>query len=222
MRDLRKLARAFERPDATIRVRFGEIVSVESDRTCTVTVGGSTTEVSGVPYLESVVPQPGVAVMMLTDGVDLLIVGPISAASNSLNPRAYLNNATTISIANNTATVVQWEAVSNDPWGHWTALAAGRLTVQIPGRYIATGQVRWATSATGYRRVTVLLNGATIASQTDTAVSGVNHYQSITTSPMALVAGDYIQLEVLQTSGAALNVLEVTSHVPSFGLIYLG
>ena len=86
--DLFKVAAAFAQPDSKMRLRFGKVTSVQSDRTLTVTIAGSTDTVAGIKYLESVVPKPGAVILLLTDGVDLFGMAHLAAASMSLSPRA--------------------------------------------------------------------------------------------------------------------------------------
>jgi len=75
--DLQRIVRDFDKPTANVRVRFGELISVQSG-SVTVTVGGSTTQVAGILYLKSYTPLVGDTVVMVTDGEDLLILGAVA------------------------------------------------------------------------------------------------------------------------------------------------
>jgi len=75
--DFQSIVGDFKSPPANLRLRFGQIVSVQTG-SVTVTVAGSTVTVSGVRYLNSYSPSASATVAMLTDGLDLLILGAIA------------------------------------------------------------------------------------------------------------------------------------------------
>jgi hypothetical protein len=75
--DLQRIVGDFKQDAAPIRLRFGEVVSVQSG-TVTVTVAGSSVEIAGVRYLDSYSPAGSDTVAMLTDGLDLLVLGAVS------------------------------------------------------------------------------------------------------------------------------------------------
>lgn len=77
MLDLQRIVGDFRPEPSPIRLRFGEVVSVQSG-TITVTVAGSSTEISGVRYLDSYTPSGSDTVAMLTDGLDLLVLGAVA------------------------------------------------------------------------------------------------------------------------------------------------
>ena len=221
MRDLYKIAAGFKQPSPAIRVRFGSVVSVETGRTATVTVGGSTEQISGIPYLESMIPQPGKPVVMLTDGVDLFIVDHLSAGNMSLSPRTYRSSDLTLTTATDTA--VSWTDVAVDPWGCWSGTNASRLTAPVDGRYIAIGVTRFAANGTGIRAAWIDNQaGTTLARvQVPAAGAGVTGI-TVTAAPFDLAKGEYITMSVRQTSGGNLALTRDSVHDPSLSLIYLG
>jgi hypothetical protein len=75
--DLQRIVGDFKTPPATLRLRFGEVVSVQSG-SITITVAGSSVEISGVRYLDSYTPTTSDVVALLTDGLDLLVLGAIA------------------------------------------------------------------------------------------------------------------------------------------------
>lgn len=75
--DLQRIVGDFKADPANLRLRFGYVVSVQSG-SVTVTVGGSDVEVAGVKYLDSFTPSASATVAMLTDGLDLLVIGSVS------------------------------------------------------------------------------------------------------------------------------------------------
>lgn len=60
------------------RLRQGVVVAVNGNRTCDVTVGGSSVTVAGVPALTGAAPRVGQAVMLLAQARDLVILGTVA------------------------------------------------------------------------------------------------------------------------------------------------
>lgn len=75
--DLQRVVGDFAPPSDPIRVRFGQ-VTASAASSVSVTVGGSTTVISGVRYLKSYTPVVNDTVVMLTDGLDLIVLGSIA------------------------------------------------------------------------------------------------------------------------------------------------
>lgn len=75
--DLQRIVGDFAPSGEPLRVRFGQ-VTASAATSVTVTVGGSTTAITGVPFLKSYTPVVNDTVVMLTDGLDLVVLGAIS------------------------------------------------------------------------------------------------------------------------------------------------
>ena len=72
--------------------------------------------------------------------------------------------------------------------------------------WLLSGQVVYASNATGVRYIYIQKNGVAFGATTIMpAISGASVYMNIT-RPIRLVAGDYVELFVWQSSGGALNV----------------
>lgn len=221
MKDLYKIATGFKQASPALRVRFGSVVSLQAGRTATVTIGGSTEQISGVKYVESMVPQPGKPVVMLTDGLDLFILDHLSASSMSLSPRAYRSGDVTLTTA--TATLISWTDVAVDPWGCWAVGNASRLTAPLDGRYMALGTAQFAANATGIRSAWIDNNaGVTLARTQAAPTPALATWLQVVTPPFDLVKGDYITMSVQQNSGGNLALSRDSVYTPSLSLIYLG
>lgn len=80
------------------------------------------------------------------------------------------------------------------------------------------GSVVFDSNQTGGRAVSIILNG-------NDYIGDIEHLA--TTGPPTfpvntiwyLNLGDYVQLEVWQSSGASLNVIATSSYSPDFGMI---
>lgn len=80
MPDLRDVVTAIvdAMPPGNIRLRQAVIVSVQADNTVTLTISGSTIQVSGIKVLESCTPVAGRACWILTDGRDMFVLGHLT------------------------------------------------------------------------------------------------------------------------------------------------
>lgn len=212
---------ALQPPAPGARLRFGAVVSIESARTCTVTIGGSATSVSGVKYAASCVPLPGAGCVLASDGADLFVVTTLAAAGRTLAPRAYRD--TDQSITDATDTAVTFAAANSDAWACWAAGQPTRLTAPITGRYTATAWVKFAANATGLRSGWIYKNGTTEYGRVQVgAISGSPTQLTIATPAFDMTQGDYVQLYVRQTSGGALALTRDSNVTPALTLTYLG
>lgn len=207
----------------TSRYRLGQVVSVQADYTITVTIAGSTTQVSGVRYMANVVPIVGSPVWLTTDGKDIFASGVLANSARTVTPRAA--RSTDQSIPNTTDTAISFDSVNTDPLGSWDSGSPTRLTAKLTGRYIATGQVAFAGNATGFRIAFIEKNGtSTLGRSTQISVGGGNAtWVNVTSMPFDMTGGtDYIRLMAWQNSGGALNANTSGTFAPSLSLIYLG
>lgn len=109
-------------------------------------------------------------------------------------------------ITSATPTNVSWDTQVEDTEEFWVAGTPTRLTIPMDGRYGGYAFIEWASNATGIREVNIYLNGATIlAGLTIAPVSGRSVRMSVPFEK-ELVSGDYLEVNVEQTSGGNLNV----------------
>lgn len=127
----------------------------------------------------------------------------------STRPRANVYNNANQSISNATSTALTFNSERFDPAGmHSTVSNTSRLTIPASegGHYMVGCTFQFASNATGYRQGALLVNGSTVVAIFNTpAVSGVQTRISLCTL-YPLAAGDYVEVQVYQTSGGALNV----------------
>lgn len=220
MSDLHQLAAALRPSQPSVRVRFGTVVSVETDRTCTVTVGGG--EVAGVRYAASCLPCPGYPIILLTDGQDLFALDHLAADDLTLAPRAYRSSDQTIGDASDTA--VSFAAAVSDAWSCWAGASPTHLTAPATGRYQATAFVRFASSGTGFRSGWILRNGADTLARVNAiaAASGSLTMFTVQTPAFDLAKGGYVELYVRQNSGGNLALTRDANVTPTLTLTYLG
>lgn len=119
------------------------------------------------------------------------------------------------SIANNTLTVLAMNSERYDVGScHSTVTNNSRLTVPSggDGKYSIGASVEFASNATGYRQVNILLNGTTNIGATLLPTNGSTVAVGEAVAEYALAAGDYVECQVRQTSGGALNVTSSSNY----------
>lgn len=207
------------KPDPGWQYVQGTVVSVQA-YSITVTLAGGTTNVSGVKYLSPVPPTPGAGVWLISDGKALLAVGMTAAAGRSISPRAYRTTAQTLTTG--TETTITWEADESDAYGFWSSGAATVMTCQVPGRYLAVADVRFAANATGIRTAYIERNSSTTIGRVRVAAAGAGAtHLTVTSQATTLAISDTIRVRAEQTSGGNLDVV-ASDGAPSLSLIYLG
>lgn len=143
-------------------------------------------------------------------------------ATDSPSVRAY-NNAN-ISIATATLTPVTLNSERFDNAAvHSTSVNTSRLTVPTGGggKYLFGASWAWALSAAGtYREARVYVNGATEIAQLDLQPSASHASSGIITSVYALSAADYMELQVIQDSGGALNITNNGNFSPEVWMFW--
>ncbi len=133
-------------------------------------------------------------------------------------------NATPVSIANNTATAVPFDNVDFDTSGFYNGSFPTLLSAPTGGKYLLSASIQWAAAAlpSGKLQAGFITNGfnfligaaAIMASSTDTLclnLSGV----------VSLAGGNTASVQVLQTTGAALNILN-SQQISTFSMMFLG
>jgi hypothetical protein len=207
LRDLGKIANTLSPESPSVRIRFGSVVSVQAN-TCTVTVAGSSTQISGVKWLTE--PSAGYSTILMTDGADMFVLGQPSSVP-CYAPTA--RRTTDQSIATGTTpTAISFSAADGDSQSHWSAAAPTLLTIKRGGRYLCSASVSFAGSTTpaGYRSIYIDQNATTTIARIQTPfVAGSNNPTMLTVvSPaVTLSAGDTLRLMALHTQGATINAL---------------
>ena len=114
------------------------------------------------------------------------------------------------SINNATDTILLFDTEQFDTNAlHSTSSNTGRLTVPAGegGVYVIVAQLDWAGDADGFRQSNIKLNGVTVLSRWNRNVNGdAGGFRYSQSSIETLSAGDYVEIEVHHTAGAALSV----------------
>jgi len=136
---------------------------------------------------------------------------------------ARVYNSANLSIPNNTETALALDSEGYDTDTiHDTVTNNSRLTCKTAGKYLIIAQAWWAGNSTGFRAVTIKLNGATVLAQVLREPVGTYQCRMITTTIYDLAVDDYVEVTVTQTSGAALNVFVAGYASPEFMMQRVG
>jgi hypothetical protein len=99
---------------------------------------------------------------------------------------------------------------------HSTVTNNSRITIQTAGRYLLTATIDFQQDATGQRQLQFKLNDTTTFGidrrQTTSSLVAINQ----STATIALVAGDYVEVNAFQNSGSTL-----TCNLRMFTVLYL-
>ena len=133
-------------------------------------------------------------------------------------PIAQLYHTSAQAIPNNTWTALLFgtEAVDSAN-GHSTSSNTSRYTAVRAGTYYVHGRYTYAANATGFRGVRIAKNGTSLdytLSYGGTPTGSLTQ-QVQTQGLVVLAVGDYVEVQVEQTSGGNLNTDTSNSAYPS-------
>ena len=118
----------------------------------------------------------------------------------------YASSAQSVSNVTDTQLTANSENYDNDSM-HSTVSNTSRITCQTAGRFLAGATVNFGNNATGYRVVRLRVNGTTTYSGMNISAAAGGSNTIITVSrTLVLAASDYVEVQVVQSSGGALNV----------------
>ena len=130
-----------------------------------------------------------------------------------------VTDAGTQTLTNNTATAIAMDAERWDTDAfHSTSVANTRLTVPtgMAGYYNIGAIIGFATHATGFRFVRILLNGTTNIGETRGIAGGGNWNVVACNIVYKLAATDYVEVIAYQNSGGDLDTVKSANITPEF------
>lgn len=203
----------------------GDIVTILNTNSgvCTITAGTATVSKPTNVTLALVQNAGGVLYFTATGAATFMPfdIGSSTAAFKGCS--LYKNNDQTIATAAFTAVEFNSESFDTDAF-HSTSSNISRITIPsgLGGKYLFNFTAGFTANTTGIRGAYFYKNGTNAAtlfqistsSAADTFISGAKIFD--------LVATDYIELYVYQTSGGNLNLQGTVAANSSFACTYLG
>ena len=173
---------------------------------------------------ESVIAAGGSANVSWFPGVDADSGGSGGGGGTQTFSGARVYRSTNQSIPNNTDTTVIFDTVRFDVGG-FTNLGAHptRLTAPVTGYYMIGGTAAFP-NGDYYSQIVPLLNGSLVSGQLaglSTSVPAGNP-NLIVNVIWQLNQGDYVELDVVQSSGGPANLLSAPPQSPEFWIGLLG
>ncbi len=127
-------------------------------------------------------------------------------------------------ISNTTQTDLNFANETFDTDGyHSTVTNTNRITIPTgkSGYFLVTARTAFAANTTGTRINWIIKNGTTEISTVYAGAAVSDNTSVVTSAIVSLVAGDYITLNVYQTSGGSLNTV-TDQFKTNFAIQYLG
>jgi uncharacterized protein YjlB len=159
----------------------------------------------------------GIAANILTNDNTYFSIEAVESIAPSVTPRGSLvtlaaddtTKSANQSIANSTSTAITWDQETYDSDNlHDNATNNSRMTVPAGVTHVRLdASITFAVHGTGYRTVYFYKNGTTIVSRIQIDPSATaDTMMSLSSQVLEVVEGDYFEVWVKHTRGAALNV----------------
>lgn len=111
------------------------------------------------------------------------------------------------SIASGSFVTLTWDTETKDNDAlHDNAVSNSRLTAVTAGAYFVFAHVRFGANGTGRRALQFLRNGVSYSVPENSTDSGTDELSLVLMDVVELTAGQYVEVQALQSSGGALNV----------------
>jgi len=146
------------------------------------------------------------------------------AASGNQGCFLYLTAGNT-TIANGTDTVISW---TNESWDtdafHSTSVNTSRITIPagLGGKYLLIANPQFSNNATGRRITVIKVNGTTVRDWEAGVSTSSGYMNLVLPTILNLVATDYIEVFVFQTSGGNLDLIGSAVRSTSVMISFLG
>ena len=156
------------------------------------------------------------------DGVEVIDEGGGKATVNIPGGGGWTQCARVYHSADQSIPNATWTALALDSERfdtdviHDTVTNNSRLTCKTAGKYVIVASAMFASNATGLRGIKILLNSTTIIAKLYFAAISGDTTPTFVSTLYELNVGDYVQMQGVQTSGGALNVVSSGNETPEF------
>jgi len=126
-------------------------------------------------------------------------------------------------IATNTITILALDSERYDTDTiHDLVTNNSRLTCKTAGKYLIVAQVTFATHATGYRSISIRLNGSDLIGYNLADAVPADWTSFATSTIYDLSVDDYVELRIFHTAGENIDVLSNAQYSPEFMMQRIG
>lgn len=172
-------------------------------------------DTSGLRFSENLVLGSGHDIKNTVDGVPEL-------QPRAFGCKAYLS-AANVTLANASWLTVQWDRESFDDGLHSTSSNLSRFTVPSgrSGKYMVVAHIVFTNGAESIRLVRLRKNGQYVEGEARLVESGAGMSLTLSTV-VAMNAGDYLEVQVYQNSGATIYVCGSSTQYSTVSVVRLG
>lgn len=164
-----------------------------------------------MPNTANGVPYPAGTTTLATWAATMLALAQF--LDDRLNTRAKVYAGAAQTCTTGVAANLAMNTEDTDPkLMHDTVTNNSRVKAVTAGRHEVKGSVSWVSNAAGFRQLAIIKNGATvIAVNKIPPVNGSGTVQQVQAS-VYLAVNDYVELQVVQTSGGNLDTVAGSSN----------
>lgn len=127
------------------------------------------------------------------------------------------------SIPNNTNTILAFDSERYDTNEmHSTTVNNSRITCKTAGKYLIIASVLFDANTDGRRVVRIKVNSHTIIENVSLPLGDSGGSNMTASTVYELNENDYVEVEVLQTSGISLNIVANSRYSPEFMMVRVG
>ena len=135
-------------------------------------------------------------------------------------PAARVSRTSAQTIPHNSSTELSFTEERYDTAALHASGTPTRLTAPVAGVYSIGGSIIWGTDTDGGRTVRIQKNGDTFLAEHSSPASDNTVSQTISTMAK-LDAGDYVEVQVVHTANAPLDIVDSGERSPEFAMTWL-
>ena len=134
-----------------------------------------------------------------------------------------LYNSSSLNVANNTETTINYDSEYIDTHGFHDSVNPSRITIPAgyAGKYLISAANRWIQSANGARNMNMYVNNVSVVDMMNLPGNSTTLSYCFRSLIYTLAVGDFIQIRASQTNGSALDMYLRTIEMP-FSVQWLG
>lgn len=176
----------------------------------------------GVTAVTALSPDQNIASVgyaMVAAGVDDGAITTSKLAANAVTaskvadfPKSRVSSSSSQAILNTASLLVTFNSIGYDNDSMYSGVTPNRLTCHTAGYYQLCANISLIGAGAGQAAIVIRVNGAAVAVDTRTTVSG--NIEACLATQVFLNANDYIELSVTNSTGSTVTVNAVSPYSP--------